>query len=161
MKLTPGQAAPQFSAETAAGDPLSLSAFRGKWVILYFYPRDNTPGCTRQACAFRDSHKDFVEADAVVIGCSTDSNASHAGFATRYELPFYLVSDADHKIAEAYGAWQEKNMYGKKSWGVVRSTFLIDPAGIITHVWPRVKVDGHIPKVLEALRRAKSEFNPA
>lgn len=147
-----GAPAPPFSAPTFNAGEISLEALRGKWVVLYFYPRDNTPGCTRQACAFRDAEADFHKLNAVIVGCSGDSTASHQKFTEKHGLPFYLLSDADHAIAEAYGVWQEKKFYGKVSMGIVRTTFLIDPQGNIARVWPKVRVDGHIEKVLESLQ---------
>lgn len=146
-----GDAAPLFTAETGSGEQVSLEQFRGRWVVLYFYPRDNTPGCTRQACAFRDASGDFSDLNAVILGCSGDSVASHSKFAEKHGLPFHLLSDPDRKLAEDYGVWQEKKLYGKTHMGIVRTTFLIDPDGKIAEVWPKVRVDGHIEKVLERL----------
>lgn len=155
MSIEVGQSAPDFSAVASNGETIELKQFRGKWVILYFYPRDNTPGCTREACAFRDSHSDFGDRNAVVIGCSGDSIESHEKFISKFELPFLLISDPDHSIATDYGVWREKNLYGKISMGIVRSTFLIDPDGVIRKVWNRVRVDGHVEKVLEELAAAQ------
>jgi peroxiredoxin Q/BCP len=151
-----GDKAPDFTAPAAGGEIVKLKQFLGKWVVLYFYPRDNTPGCTRQACAFRDAHEDFSGLDARVIGCSGDSEASHQGFIAKFGLPFVLISDPDHRVAEAYGVWQEKNLYGKKSMGIVRSTFIVNPNGEIAAEWRRVKVDGHIGKVLVKLRELQA-----
>lgn len=133
------------------GKPIRLSEFLGKWVILYFYPRDMTPGCTTQACDFRDTIESLQSQDTVVLGVSTDSIARHQKFAEKYELPFPLLADEDHTVAEKYGVWVEKNNYGKKSWGIQRATFLIDPWGKIAAVWPRVKVAGHVAAVRERL----------
>ena len=143
MSLEAGSAAPEFPA---------LAAAKGKNVILYFYPKDDTPGCTKEACAFQDSLPDFSGADAVVIGVSKDSEASHDKFKKKYGLDFALVSDGDGKICEAYGVWVEKMNYGKKYMGIERSTFLIDKSGQVRQVWRKVKVDGHVGKVLEALK---------
>lgn len=151
MALKVGDPAPDFTAQTDAGDALTLSALRGKPVVLYFYPKDNTPGCTREACDFRDQHAAFAKKKAVVLGVSPDSVKSHAGFKTKHELPFTLVADPDKAIANAYGVFAEKNMYGKKVMGIVRTTFLIDKQGKIAAIWPKVKVDGHVTAVLDAL----------
>ena len=120
-------------------------------MVLYFYPKDDTPGCTKEACAFRDAEKKLAKSDATVLGVSPDDVASHVKFRDKYSLNFPLLADPDHKIAEKYGAWREKNMYGKKSMGIQRSTFLIDAAGKVAKVWKRVKVDGHDQQVLDAL----------
>lgn len=146
--LEPGDKAPDFTAETDGGESVSLKDFRGKKVVLYFYPKDNTPGCTTEACDFRDHAKELDDRNAVVLGVSPDSVKSHDKFKAKFELPFPLVSDPDHAIAEAYGVWQEKSMYGKKYMGIVRSTFLIDEKGKISDVWEKVKVKGHVADVL-------------
>ena len=151
MALQVGDTAPDFTAQTDAGETLTLSALRGKPVVLYFYPKDNTPGCTREACDFRDEHAAFAKKKAVVLGVSPDSVKTHAGFKAKHELPFTLVADPDKTIANAYGVFAEKNMYGKKVMGIVRTTFLIDAKGKIAAIWPKVKVDGHVAAVLEAL----------
>lgn len=153
MMPTAGSFAPPFSAPAFNNAAVSLESLRGKWVVLYFYPRDNTPGCTRQACAFRDAEADFHQLNAVIVGCSGDSTASHEKFSEKHGLPFYLLSDTDHAIAKSYGVWQEKKFYGKVSMGIVRTTFLIDPEGRIARVWPKVKVDGHIEQVLQELQK--------
>lgn len=150
--LKEGQKAPDFTLESSEGGKVKLSSLRGKKVVLYFYPRDNTPGCTREACAFRDGLARLRRRGAVVLGVSTDSLASHEKFAGKYDLNFPLLADTDKKVVEKYGAWQEKNMYGKKSMGIVRSTFLIDEEGKIFRIFPRVRVDGHFEEVLEALK---------
>jgi peroxiredoxin Q/BCP len=152
ITLKAGQKAPDFTLETGDGEKLRLSSLRGQKVVLYFYPRDNTPGCTREACAFRDGMSKLERQGAVVLGVSTDSVESHRKFAEKYELEFPLLADTQKKVAEKYGAWQEKNNYGKKSMGIVRSTFLIDEEGRILEVFPRVRVDGHFDQVLEALK---------
>lgn len=148
---TVGDRAPEFSALTDAGTRVSLRDFRGKKVVLYFYPRDDTPGCTKEACAFRDNHRRVVARGAVVLGVSGDDVASHRRFKEKYDLPFPLLADPDRAIISAYGVWKEKTLYGKTVMGVERTTFIIDEQGVITHVFPKVKVDGHVDEVLEAL----------
>jgi peroxiredoxin Q/BCP len=133
------------------GKKLKLADFKGRYVVLYFYPKDMTPGCTTEACDFRDAHTQFAGLDAVILGISPDPIEAHQKFAEKYGLPFPLLSDEDHAVAEKYGVWVEKNMYGKKSWGVQRATFVIDKAGTIAAVWPRVKVNGHVAAVAEKL----------
>lgn len=150
-----GDAAPAFTLLNDQGEKVKLSQFKGQYVVLYFYPRDDTPGCTREACSFRDQQPALQESGAVVLGISTDDVASHAKFRDKYSLNFPLLVDADHAIAEKYGAWREKNMYGKKSMGIQRCTFLIDPKGKVQKVWKRVKVDGHDQQVLDALKALK------
>lgn len=147
-----GKKAPDFTLPADDGTKVKLSQFKGKPVVLYFYPRDNTPGCTREACAFRDRQAELKKQGAVVLGVSTDDVASHQKFRDKFELNFPLLADTEHKVAEKYGAWREKNMYGKKSWGIQRSTFLIDADGKIRKVWKSVKVDGHDEQVLAALK---------
>ena len=147
-----GDKAPAFSLEDQSGKTVKLSDFKGKTVVLYFYPKDDTPGCTREACAFRDEHSALKKAGAVVLGVSPDSGPSHAKFAGKYNLPFPLLADTDHAISEKYGAWGEKSLYGRKFMGITRSTFLIDASGKVARVWPKVKVDGHVDQVLEAIR---------
>jgi peroxiredoxin Q/BCP len=149
--LTEGLAAPDFTAPSTEGD-ITLSALRGRTVVLYFYPKDDTPGCTREACAFRDLKAEMAALGAVVIGVSKDKPASHEKFKTKYGLNFPLVSDPDLSIHEAYGAWAPKTLYGKTALGVVRSTFVIDGAGVVRKAWRGVKVDGHDAKVLEVVR---------
>ena len=147
-----GDKAPAFRLPALPdGKPVALADFRGRNVVLYFYPRDMTPGCTTEACDFRDIHPTFARAGAVVLGISTDSVASHQKFAEKYDLPFPLLADEDHAVAEKYGVWVEKNMYGRKSLGVQRATFLVDGDGIIAAVWPRVKVQGHAADVATKL----------
>jgi thioredoxin-dependent peroxiredoxin len=152
MTLKIGDKAPDFTLPTDGKGMMSLSKFKGKKVVLYFYPRDDTPGCTTEACGFRDSFPDFGKIDAVVIGISKDSVASHDRFKTKYELPFALASDKDLEAANAYGVWVEKSMYGKKYMGMERATFLIDGKGVIRGVWHKVKVPGHVEEVLKAAR---------
>ena len=146
-----GTQAPDFTLFDKEGNAVSLSQFLGKRVVLYFYPRDNTPGCTRQACAFAGAYKEFAARDVVVIGISRDSVASHQKFAEKYALPFILLSDPDRIAIEAYGVWQEKKNYGKVSMGVVRSTYLIDADGKIEAVMPNVKPDTNAAEILEML----------
>lgn len=146
-----GALAPEFTAQSDAGSPVSLAALRGRPVVLYFYPRDDTPTCSAQACEFRDGFPQFAAAGAVVLGVSTDSVKSHARFREKFALPFTLVSDPDHAIADAYGVWQEKSMYGRKYMGVVRTTFLVDAEGRIARVWQKVRTKGHADEVAAAV----------
>lgn len=150
-----GDKAPAFTLAADDGTKVKLADLKGTPVVLYFYPRDDTPGCTKEACAFRDRTKELKKLGAKVLGVSTDDVASHVKFRDKFELNFPLLADVDHEVAEKYGAWREKNMYGKKSMGIQRSTFLIDPAGKITRVWKKVQVDGHDEQVLEALAELK------
>ncbi|MBQ8506066.1 MAG: thioredoxin-dependent thiol peroxidase [Clostridia bacterium] len=145
--------APNFTLSDKDGNPVSLSDFLGKKVVLYFYPRDNTPGCTRQACAFAAAYEGFKEIDAVVIGVSKDSAASHQKFAEKYNLPFILLSDPDKQAIQAYDVWQEKKNYGRVSMGVVRATYVIDENGMIEHVMPKVKPDTNAAEILAYLRK--------
>ena len=149
--IEPGTEAPDFTLTTHDGDPLTLSSLRGRLVVLYFYPRDDTPGCTKEACGFRDIEKQLTQAGAIVLGVSPDSPESHARFREKYSLPFTLLADPDHAVAERYGAWREKNMYGKKSLGIARSTFLIDPTGRVAKVFKAVKTAVHAERVLTAI----------
>ena len=144
--------APDFTLQDKDGNDVRLSDFAGKRVVLYFYPRDNTPGCSRQACAFAAAYDGFRELDAVVIGVSKDSVASHQRFAEKYNLPFILLSDPEHQVIEVYGAWQEKKNYGKVSMGTVRCTYVIGPDGRIEKVMPKVKPDTNAAEILEYLR---------
>ena len=150
-ELRVGSKAPDFTLPTGDGKEISLKDFRGKKVILYFYSKDDTSGCTKEACSFRDKISLVKKKGAVVIGISTDSAASHANFAEKYELPFPLGSDEKKEIVEKYGVWKEKSLYGKKYMGTERTTFIIDERGIITHILPKVKVDGHVEEVLGLL----------
>lgn len=147
-----GDPAPEFTLLDQDGNPVSLKDFAGKKVILYFYPRDNTPGCTRQAQAFAAAYAQFQAMDVVVIGISKDSTASHQRFAQKYELPFLLLSDPQLTAIQAYGVWQEKKMYGKVSMGVVRTTFLIDQSGRIEQIMPKVKPDTNAQQLLDLLK---------
>ncbi|MGH7724766.1 MAG: thioredoxin-dependent thiol peroxidase [Candidatus Eiseniibacteriota bacterium] len=151
MAVSVGKKAPEFSLPGSKGKNVSLSDFKGKTVVLYFYPKDDTPGCTKEACDFRDSVKKFTSKKAVVLGVSPDSLRSHDKFIDKFELPFELLSDADHEVAEKYGTWVEKSMYGKKYMGIERSTFVIDPEGKMKAIFRKVKVDGHVGEVLEAV----------
>jgi thioredoxin-dependent peroxiredoxin len=146
-----GDRAPAFTLTADDGSKVRLSDFKGQPVVLYFYPKDDTPGCTREACAFRDRSKDLGKLGAVVLGVSADSTASHGKFRDKYGLNFRLLADEDHKVAEQYGAWREKNMYGKKSMDIQRSTYVIDPTGKVARVWKAVKVDGHDEQVIKAI----------
>jgi peroxiredoxin Q/BCP len=147
-----GKKAPAFSLESSDGGKVKLADLAGSIVVLYFYPRDNTPGCTTEACDFRDHYAALRKAGVVVLGVSSDSLKSHEGFRKKHDLPFDLLVDEDHAIAAKYEAYGEKMMYGKKVQGVIRSTFLIDPDGRLTHIWSPVKVAGHVAAVLEALQ---------
>jgi peroxiredoxin Q/BCP len=155
--LEPGTKAPAFSLKSDAGKTVKLADFKGQPVVLYFYPKDDTPGCTKEACAFRDRSSELQALGAVVLGVSADSVESHVKFRDKFTLNFPLLADIEHAVAEKYGAWREKNMYGKKSWGIQRSTYLIDAEGKIARVWKRVSVDGHDGEVLAAL----GELEPA
>ena len=146
-----GDLAPDFEAQDEAGKKHALKDYRGKTVILYFYPKDNTSGCTQEACDFRDSFGKFFKKGAVVLGVSPDSAKSHQGFKSKYNLPFPLLADEDKKICEAYGVWKEKSMYGRKYMGVERSTFLIGPDGRIQEVLRKVKVPGHVEELIEKI----------
>ncbi|MBQ8150707.1 MAG: thioredoxin-dependent thiol peroxidase [Clostridia bacterium] len=151
--LQPGQKAPDFSLTDQHGNTVRLSDHIGKKVVLYFYSRDNTPGCTRQACAFASAYDAFRAENIVVIGISKDSAASHAKFAEKYGLPFLLLSDPERQAIESYGVWQEKKLYGKTSMGVVRTTYLIDENGLIEKVMPKVKPDTNAAEILQYLGR--------
>jgi peroxiredoxin Q/BCP len=145
-----GKKAPAFTMPTDGGGKISLKDLKGQKVVLYFYPKDDTPGCTKEACGFRDALPDFTKVDAVIIGVSKDTVAKHDKFKDKYDLPFTLASDEDGKVCEAYGTWVEKNMYGRKYMGIERSTFLIDEQGVLRGEWRKVKVKGHVEEVLEA-----------
>ena len=152
MSVEEGRKAPDFTAATDGAGKLKLSDLRGKPVALYFYPKDDTPGCTTEACGFRDAMPDFGKLKAHVIGVSRDSVARHDKFKAKYELPFPLVSDEDGKICEKYGTWIEKSLYGRKYMGIDRATFLIDKTGTVVRKWHKVKVAGHVEEVLAALK---------
>jgi thioredoxin-dependent peroxiredoxin len=151
MALDIGDKAPAFTLPTDGDGSVSLSKLKGKKVVLYFYPKDDTSGCTAEACAFRDMFPRFKKMDAIVIGISRDSIASHDKFKKKYELPFTLASDAEGKVTEAYGVWVQKSMYGRKYMGIERATFLIDEKGKIAQIWHKVKVPGHADEVLKAV----------
>jgi len=151
LKLKEGDKAPAFTVDTSGGGRLSLADFAGKNVILYFYPKDDTPGCTKEACAFRDGYANFKKRGAVVLGVSTDPVKAHDKFVEKFKLPFTLLADTDKKIVEAYGVWGEKVFMGRKYLGTHRVTFLIDPDGKIKKIWPKVKPDEHADEVLAAL----------
>ena len=151
-----GDAAPDVTLPDGDRAVRRLADQKGRWTILYFYPEDDTSGCTTEACQFRDLHEDIVASDADVWGVSPDDADSHQRFRTKYGLPFTLLSDEDHAVAMRYGAWAMKNNYGKKYMGIVRSSFLIDPEGRIARVWPRVKADGHAAEVMQALAEARA-----
>jgi peroxiredoxin Q/BCP len=155
--LEEGSNAPAFALAADDGSKIKLADLKGSPVVLYFYPADDTPGCTREACAFRDRSAELKKLGAKVYGVSPDDVASHVKFRDKYKLNFPLLADPDHKVAEKFGAWREKNMYGKKSMGIVRSTFLIDKNGVIQRVWRSVKVDGHDAAVIEALKNLTSK----
>lgn len=152
MALKVGSKAPDFTLPGDGGGKVSLKSLRGNKVVLYFYPKDDTPGCTKEACAFRDQFPAFKKAKAEIIGISKDDVARHDKFKTKYELPFTLASDEDGKVCAAYGVWQEKTLYGRKFMGIVRSTFLIDEQGVIREIWPKVKVPGHAEQVMAAIK---------
>ena len=153
--LEKGMKAPSFTLSDKDGNMISPADFAGRKIILYFYPKDNTPGCTRQACAFAANFEKFKETDAVVIGISKDSAASHRKFAEKYNLPFILLSDPDLQAIQAYGVWQEKKLYGKVSMGVVRTTYIIDENGTIEKVMPKVKPDTNAAEILEYLEKGE------
>jgi len=153
--VAPGASAPAFKLKNQRGKTVSLEDHKGSWVVLYFYPKDNTSGCTAQACGFRDQRAEHEHRGAVVLGISPDDSASHDGFAKKYALPFDLLADTDHRVCESYGVWQEKSMYGRKYMGVVRTTYLIDPKGKVAHRWDKVKVPGHDRDVLAKLDELK------
>jgi len=148
-----GSLAPDFALQSDAHGLVSLSKYRGSNIVLYFYPKDDTPGCTREACSFQDNKSKLLDANAVVIGVSPDGVESHAKFRVKFGLDFVLVADVGHKVCEEYGVWVEKNNYGKKYMGVQRATFLIDRNGLVAYVWPKVAVDGHTDEVLDELAR--------
>jgi peroxiredoxin Q/BCP len=152
-----GVKAPSFALQADDGSTVKLADLKGSPVVLYFYPADDTPGCTREACAFRDRSQELKRLGAKVYGISPDDVASHVQFKNKFKLNFTLLADPDHAVAEKYGAWREKNMYGKKKMGIARSTFLIGSGGVIHKVWKAVKVDGHDAAVIAALEELKGE----
>lgn len=155
--IEPPAKAPAFSLKATDGSTVKLSDYKGKYVVLYFYPKDDTPGCTREACAFRDRQKEIQNLGAAVLGVSADSVEKHQKFTQKFELNFPLLADTEHELAEKYGAWREKNMYGKVSMGIQRSTFIIDPAGKVAKLWKKVSVDGHDDQVIDALKELTSK----
>ena len=155
MALSIGDVAPSFEVNTNGSGKFSLDEAKGSPLVLYFYPQDDTPGCTKEACGFRDAFPDFSELNATIVGVSKDTVAKHDKFKAKYELPFHLASDEDGSLCEAYGTWVEKSMYGKKYMGIERATFLIDASGVIQGIWRKVKVNGHVEEVLEASRALK------
>ena len=152
MTLQIGDKAPEFTMPTDGGGTVSLSALKGKPVVLYFYPKDDTSGCTAEACGFRDSLPDYTATGAAVIGVSKDTVASHDKFKKKYELPFTLGADTTGEVCENYGTWVEKSMYGRKYMGIERATFLIDKEGVVRNIWHKVKVTGHVADVLKAVQ---------
>jgi peroxiredoxin Q/BCP len=150
MSATVGKSAPDFTLASDGGGKVELSALKGKKVIVYFYPKDDTPGCTKEACGFRDALPDFSKIDAEIIGISKDTVAKHDKFKAKYALPFTLASDEDGKVCEAFGTWIEKSMYGRKYMGIDRATFLIDEQGVLRAEWRKVKVPGHVEEVLKS-----------
>jgi thioredoxin-dependent peroxiredoxin len=151
-ELAVGDKAPPLSLPDQGGEPVSLKNFKGKQVVLYFYPKDDTPGCTKESCDFRDSITPIEKAGAVVLGVSLDGKESHQKFIKKFELPFTLLSDEEAAVSKAYGCYKEKNMYGRKYWGIERSTFVIDQTGKLKAIFRKVKVDGHAGEVLAALK---------
>ena len=151
-----GKKAPSFSAPDQDGKTVKLDEYTGRWLVLYFYPNDDTPGCTTEACDFTAGLKGFEKLDAVVLGCSPDSPEKHRKFIAKYKLKITLLSDPGHETLERYGAWGEKNMYGRVTMGVIRSTALIDPEGKVVHHWPRVKAAGHADQVREKLKELRA-----
>jgi len=153
--VTIGKPVPDFTLPASDGSEVSLSQYKGHKVILFFYPKDMTPACTQEACDFRDAHDQIVAKDAVILGISADPLVSHAKFIAKHELPFLLLADEDHKISEQFGVWQLKKLYGKEFMGIVRSTFLIDEAGILQQEWRKVRVKGHIDAAVQSLESNK------
>lgn len=152
MSIDVGDAVPDFTLPTDGGASLSLAALKGRKVVLYFYPKDDTSGCTAEACAFQESLPDFTGADAVIVGVSKDGPAKHDKFKAKYNLNFTLISDEEGKLCEAFGVWVEKSMYGRKYFGIERSTFLIDAQGVVAKAWRKVKVTGHAKEVMAAVK---------
>ena len=151
MSLPPiGKKAPAFTGKNQDGKTISINDFKGKKLVLYFYPKDDTPGCTAQACNLAENHKTLLDMGYAVVGVSPDDEKKHTRFIAKYNLPFDLIADTDHSMAEAFGVWVEKSMYGKKYMGIERTTFLFDTTGKIAAIWPKVKVDGHAAEVLAA-----------
>lgn len=155
QSLKIGSKAPAFSLKNAEGKTVKLSDFKGKKVVIYFYPKDMTPGCTKEACAFRDDYAQLKKLNVEVLGVSADDEKSHSKFAEKYSLPFPLLSDPDHTMIEKYGAWGEKSMYGKKYMGIIRMTYIIDEDGKVAHVFPKVKPETHSREVIEVVKSKK------
>jgi peroxiredoxin Q/BCP len=153
MELKVGMRAPDFTLQDSQGKDVALSNFREKNVILYFYPKDNTKGCTLEAINFRDNYDEIKETDSVILGVSKDSMKSHISFINKYNLPFVLLSDEEGKVCELYGVWKMKKMYGREYMGIERTTFLIDKEGNITKIFPKVKVEGHVEEIMDQLKR--------
>jgi peroxiredoxin Q/BCP len=153
--LKAGDKAPPFALVSHEGQTIRLADLKGRPVVLYFYPKDDTPGCTKEACSFRDAWSDIQETGALVLGVSPDDATSHEKFRAKYRLPFPLLSDPDHAVAEAYGAWGEKSMYGRKYEGILRTTFLIDDAGVVRRVFEKVRPEGHAEEVLAAVQQLR------
>jgi peroxiredoxin Q/BCP len=149
--LKEGDAAPAISLDTDSGEVFTLSSLKGKNVVLYFYPKADTPGCTKESCEFRDTSKKFTKANTIIVGVSPDPTKAQAKFKEKFDLPFVLLADVDHKACDDYGVWKEKSMYGRKYMGVERTTFVIDPKGKIKKIFPKVKVEGHAEEVLAAI----------
>jgi peroxiredoxin Q/BCP len=159
-RMCVGEPAPPFSLPDQSGKRVALTDLAGRWAVLYFYPKDDTPGCTVEACEFTDSLHAFQGLDAIVLGCSADSPESHRKFIAKHRLGITLLSDADHAVMKSYGAWGEKTMYGRTGIGVLRSTVLIDPAGKVAHHWPNVKAAGHAEKVRDKLAELRQGLSP-
>lgn len=155
MTIEIGQQVPDFSMKGNEGKQLQLADYRGKYVVLYFYPKDMTPGCTTQACEFRDQHESFKDVNAVILGVSPDPLHRHEKFINKHDLPFELIADEEHELAEAFGVWKLKKNFGKEYMGIERSTFIIDPDGKLVKEWRKVKVKGHVEEALEYLREQK------
>jgi len=156
-KIEVGKKAPPFTLPDETGQSISLDDLTGKWVVLYFYPRDNTPGCTTEACEFTDNLTQFEKCNATILGCSPDNADRHQKFIAKHQLKIKLLSDEDHQVMKHYEAWGEKNMYGKKTEGVIRSTVLIDPKGKVAHHWRQVRAAGHADKVAEKLTELQAK----
>lgn len=156
MTLAIGEAAPNFELPASNGEKVKLSNFKGKNVVLYFYPKDMTPGCTTEACDFRDYHDEFSKLNAVILGISTDSLDKHKKFIEKYDLPFLLLADEDHQVCELYGVWKLKKNFGKEYMGIERSTFVIDQQGRLAKEWRKVKVKGHVEEALEFIKNELS-----
>lgn len=156
-ELKIGDKAPEFCLLDADENKVCLKDFKGKWIVLYFYPKDNTSGCTKEAVGFTEKKEEFEKLGAIILGVSPDSPKSHRNFREKKGLNIKLLSDQEHKVLESYNVWQLKKMYGREYMGVVRSTFLIDPEGKIVHIWPKVKVTGHVEDVLEKLKEIKEK----